>query len=92
MTHSGWTDEKAEECIRFGMRDKKFNLKHAQEKSDIQKTWGDDMMPMKLCMLGRKVYSDVPFPLVGDQMATCMVVEAGLMHGAHVDWRRMFRG
>jgi splicing suppressor protein 51 len=55
-----WSDEKQAECIRYGMTSSEFSLECAQEKSDIQETWGDTQMPMKLRMIGERVYGNTP--------------------------------
>ncbi|KJX94854.1 hypothetical protein TI39_contig4154g00025 [Zymoseptoria brevis] len=43
-----WTDAKLEQCIRFSKDEGGFSLAGAQEKSDIQETWKDTQMPMKV--------------------------------------------
>ena len=56
-----WNDSKLEECIRLNRQ----LLQCAQEKSDIQESWGDNTMPMKLRMLGEKIYGDTPGTMPG---------------------------
>lgn len=86
-----------EECVRFGLRsDHDFSLEYAQEKSDIQKSWNDDRMPMKLRMLGEKVYGYAPGVAPGgrDSMLQAMMgMEDGSQPGvmSHFDMGGMFR-
>lgn len=51
-----WSADKEEECVSIHAQ----ALTHAQEKADIQETWSDPMMPMKLRMLGEKVFGSTP--------------------------------
>lgn len=51
-----WNDEKEAEC----MRESRLALECAREKSDIEEAWKDPMMPMKLRMLGEKIYGSTP--------------------------------
>lgn len=78
-----FNDEKAEECVRYGLRsDHGFTLDCAREKSDIQEVWGDDRMPMKLRMLGEKVYGNTPGGSKGDAMLGMMMqMEGGSFTG-----------
>ena len=85
---SWWTNEKVEECIRFGLREPDVLLKRAQEKSDIQERWNDSLMPMKLRILGEIVYGNSPggTPGSGIQMLNQMkIVEDGMMPGHVMD-------
>lgn len=90
-----WNDEKAEDCVQYGLRNGPFSLAGAQEKSDIQETWGDNRMPMKLRMLGEKVYGSTPGP--GGQgggssmLAMMMAMEGGSgMHSTMLDMSQLF--
>lgn len=51
-----WSSEKEEECIR----NNEVALQSAREKSDIQESWQDNMMPMKLRMVGETIYGNTP--------------------------------
>lgn len=51
-----WSSEKEEECIR----NNEVALQSAREKSDIQESWQDNMMPMKLRMVGETIYGNIP--------------------------------
>ncbi|KAI5358650.1 hypothetical protein Slin14017_G109330 [Septoria linicola] len=51
-----WSDEKEEACVSTHRED----LTAAQEKSDIQETWNDPTMPMKLRFLGEKIWGSTP--------------------------------
>jgi splicing suppressor protein 51 len=55
-----WTEEKEKACIEYGMNDSHFSLECAQEKNDIQKTWKNPQMPMKLRLIAESVYGDTP--------------------------------
>ncbi|SMQ52660.1 unnamed protein product [Zymoseptoria tritici ST99CH_1A5] len=68
-----WTDAKLEQCIRFSKDEGGFSLAGAQEKSDIQETWKDTQMPMKVRMLGERVYGTAPGGRKGDEMLATMV-------------------
>lgn len=90
-----WNDDKAEECVQYGLQSRPFSLAAAQEKSDIQETWGDNRMPMKLRMLGEKVYGNTPGP--GGQgggssmLAMMMAMEGGSgMHSTMLDMSQLF--
>ncbi|KAK3650491.1 Ankyrin repeat and MYND domain-containing protein 2 [Elasticomyces elasticus] len=90
-----WTDEKTEECVRFGLRDHSFSLAAAQEKSDIQEKWADNQMPMKLRMLGEKVYGNTPGGTKsGAMLGMMMGMEGGTgpAHTTNLDMRGLFRG
>ncbi|KAM3414720.1 hypothetical protein BST61_g9877 [Cercospora zeina] len=85
-----WTDEKEEECIRKN----RVALTAAQEKSDIQEAWGDDVMPMKLRMLGERIWGNTP-GVSGTQggetmLQVRMAMENGDMMGSTLDVNRMF--
>ncbi|KAJ9221556.1 hypothetical protein DTO027B5_2821 [Paecilomyces variotii] len=51
-----WCEEKRNACERKAMRDPWCRITYAVEKGDIQEHYKDDMMPMKLRMLGETVY------------------------------------
>lgn len=51
-----WSSEKEEECIR----NNEAALQSARKKSDIQESWQDNMMPMKLRMVGETIYGYTP--------------------------------
>lgn len=54
---SWWDKEKRKECERLAMGgDGWADISCAVEKSDIQEHYGDGMMPMKLRILGEKIY------------------------------------
>jgi len=72
-----WSDEKAEECVRFGLRDADFNLANAREKSDIQEEWKDERMPKKVRMLGEKVYGNTPGGTRSDGIMGMMLMMEG---------------
>lgn len=73
-----WSDEKAAECIRYGQQsDHGFCLSSAQEKSDIQEQWKDPQMPMKLRMLGEKIYGVGPGGQPAASMLSMMMSQEG---------------
>jgi len=52
-----WNKEKRKECERLAQGgDSWADISCAVEKSDIQEHYGDGMMPMKLRILGKKIY------------------------------------
>lgn len=53
---SWWNPEKRRECERLAVNGEWSNIKAAVEKSDIQDHYNDNMMPMKLRILGEKIY------------------------------------
>jgi len=54
---SWWSKGKRKECERLAMGgDGWADINCAVEKSDIQEHYGDGMMPMKLRILGEKIY------------------------------------
>lgn len=86
---SDWNDAATEECVQFGLRETSdYYLGHAVEKHDIQKTWKDDQMPMKLRMLAEKVYGTGPGGANGASMLKMqMKMESGMsgMYSSHLD-------
>ena len=55
-----WKASSVDECISFSRNSAGFSLAGAQAKSDIQKTWSDRDMPMKLRMMTETVYGYTP--------------------------------
>ncbi|KAJ9604573.1 hypothetical protein H2200_010686 [Cladophialophora chaetospira] len=55
-----WSKEKAQECVKAGMRGGWSSLRHAIEKSDITEHYGNPLMPMQLRMLGSAIYRSEP--------------------------------
>lgn len=52
-----WNADKRTECVRFATGGNDWaDISCAVEKSDIQEHYGDSMMPMKLRVLGEKIY------------------------------------
>ncbi|OQO07731.1 hypothetical protein B0A48_07428 [Cryoendolithus antarcticus] len=84
-----WTDAKLEECIQYPRREqedkrnKNFDLRYAQEKSDIQETYGDNSMPMKLRMLAEKIYGHPPS---GQPGASMLNIQASMETGSRQGW------
>lgn len=75
-----WNDDKAAECILYGRRSGHgFSLAAAQGKSDVQDHWKDPQMPMKLRMLGEKIYGVGP----GGQPAASMLSMMMSMEGGN---------
>lgn len=72
-----WDDARTEECIRFSRGSHDFSLEHAVEKHDVQEQWRDDRMPMKLRMLGEKVYGTAPGGAEGASMLGMMMAMEG---------------
>ncbi|EPE34827.1 MYND protein, putative [Glarea lozoyensis ATCC 20868] len=53
---SWWGRSKRDECVRVAGSGGWADIGNAVEKSDVQEHYGDSMMPMKLRILGEKVY------------------------------------
>jgi splicing suppressor protein 51 len=53
---SWWNKKKRQECERLAENHEWANIHSAVEKSDIIEHYGDGMMPMKLRVLGEKIY------------------------------------
>lgn len=71
-----WNNDAAEECVQYGLRDgQDFSLVRKSEKADVQKRWNDDMMPMKLRMLGEQVYGTGPGGSNGTSMLQMQVAQ-----------------
>lgn len=68
-----WNDESLKKCLSYSRNSEQFSLSYAQEKHDIQETWGDKMMPMKLRMVAEKVYGSAPGGSKGDTMLAHMM-------------------
>ncbi|OQO07722.1 hypothetical protein B0A48_07419 [Cryoendolithus antarcticus] len=72
-----WKASSTTHCLHLSASDEGFSLECAQEKSDIQETWKDHYMPMKLRMLAKVVYGNVPFPEARDVLGSMVQAEAG---------------
>lgn len=69
-----WWDERSTgKCLNYARNSAKFSLAHAQEKHDIQETWADTKMPMKLRMLAERVYGNTPGGHRSDAMLDMMM-------------------
>ncbi|OBT78767.1 hypothetical protein VF21_02521 [Pseudogymnoascus sp. 05NY08] len=51
-----WSPEKRRECERLAVNGTECNINGAVEKSDIQEHYNDNSMPLKLRILGEKIY------------------------------------
>lgn len=79
-----WDDESLKQCLEYSRKSPDFSLRSAQEKHDIQETWGDDRMPMKLRMVAERVYGYTPGGSKSDAMlAQMMGIENG--HSAYAN-------
>lgn len=75
---SWWDNKSLKQCLTYARKSTDFSLRSAQEKHDIQETWGDDKMPMKLRMVAEHVYGYTPGGFKSDSMlAQMMGVENG---------------
>jgi splicing suppressor protein 51 len=68
-----WDDKSLKECISYSRKSTDFSLRSAQEKHDIQETWGDRNMPMKLRMVAERVYGYTPGGFESDAMLASMM-------------------
>lgn len=93
-----WTDESLKQCLEYSRKSSGFSLCHAQEKHDIQETWGDDKMPMKLRMVAERVYGNTPGGHRSDAMLGMMMsMEGGAganagLHSTTLDIASLMRG
>lgn len=75
---SWWNDKSLDECLGYSRKSSEFSLRSARGKHDIQETWSDDRMPMKLRMVAERVYGYTPGGFKSDDMlAQMMGVENG---------------
>jgi len=90
-----WKEETVDDAIKYARNSTGFSLAIAQEKQDIQKTWGDDRMPMKLRMVAERVYGNTPGGFKGDSMLAMMASqESGSGGGfqSHLDIAALLGG
>ncbi|KAF3403106.1 hypothetical protein DPV78_004284 [Talaromyces pinophilus] len=81
---SWWSEEKASECMRLGMRNSGWSsLSSAVEKSDIVEHFGDPVMPMQLRMLGEQVYGRGPGGQPGAGIVKMQMMMEGGESGMH---------
>lgn len=75
---SWWNDKSLNECLEYSRKSSEFSLHSTQGKHEIQETWSDDHMPMKLRMVAECVYGYTPGGFKSDDMlAQMMGVENG---------------
>lgn len=90
-----WDASSLQKCLSYARTSADFSLASAQEKHDIQETWSDNHMPMKLRMVAERVYSYTPGGTKSAGMlAHMMSMEDGTlgdMHVANLDLARLFR-
>lgn len=72
-----WKETSVDDCIAYARNSTGFSLAAAQENQDIQKTWGDDRMPMKLRMVAERVYGNTPGGSKSDAMLALMAGQEG---------------
>jgi hypothetical protein len=93
-----WDDKSLAKCLSYSRDSADFSLKHTEEKHDIQKTWADQTMPMKLRMVAERVYGYTPGGSKGHAMLAHMVgAEGGSgplagMHSTTLDFASLMRG
>lgn len=90
-----WTSEKLDECVRYSLASADYSLAHAQEKHDIQKQWGDDKMPMKLRLIGERVWGNSPGGMSGNAILGMMMSQekgTGPANTSTIDIAAMLRG
>jgi splicing suppressor protein 51 len=68
-----WDDKSLGQCLEYSCKSSAFSLRCAQEKHDVQETWGDDRMPMKLRMVAERVYGYTPGGSKSDQLLAVMI-------------------
>ena len=90
-----WDDNSLEQCLEYSRKSSDFSLRSAQEKHDIQKTWADERMPMKLRMVAERMYGYTPGGSKSDDMlAKMMRVESsdGALLSMNLDVAALMRG
>ena len=89
-----WKETSADACVEYARNSTAFSLAVAQEKKDVQKTWDDDRMPMKLRMAAERVYGSTPGGSRSDSMLAMMVNQEGGNgnHSVHVDFAGLAKG
>lgn len=55
-----WNEKSLEDCLTYSRETSAFSLRSAQNKHEIQKTWGDDRMHLKLRLVAERVYGYSP--------------------------------
>jgi splicing suppressor protein 51 len=93
-----WDENSLKRCLDYSRNSADFSLRHAQEKHDIQETWGDNQMPMKLRMVAERVYGNTPGGHRSDAMLGMMMGTEGGggagsgLHSTTLDIAAMMRG
>lgn len=86
-----WSDDKAAECIAFGMSGSWASLSAAPEKSDIVEHYGNPEMPMQMRMLSEQITGRGPRGQDGTAMRKLMMEgESGKGVTSTMDWSHMF--
>jgi hypothetical protein len=55
-----WNDKSLEDCLAYSREIPGFSLRSAKNKLDIQGTWSDDRVHLKLRLIAERVYSCSP--------------------------------
>jgi hypothetical protein len=55
-----WKDSSVDECIEYSRRSLGFSLAASQGKNDVNRTWADYRMSMKLRMMTETIYGYTP--------------------------------
>ena len=90
-----WDQGSLDKCLSYARKSADFSLASAQEKHDIQETWADNYMPMKLRMVSERIYGYTPGGTKSDGMLSMMMdVESGApddLHVLNIDWAKLFK-
>jgi hypothetical protein len=89
-----WKETSTDACVEYARNSPAFSLAVAQSKQDVQKTWDDDRMPMKLRMVVESVYDNTPGGSKSDDMLALMISQEGGIGRlqVHVDLAGLARG
>ncbi|EXJ60975.1 hypothetical protein A1O7_05128 [Cladophialophora yegresii CBS 114405] len=88
-----WSSEKAKACLEYGKKQKHWSdLGCAIEKHDVTEHYEDNLMPMKLRMLGEQILGTGPGGQSGAAMMQLqMATERGSMLSSNLDISQMVR-
>jgi mitochondrial splicing suppressor protein 51 len=82
---SWWSEEKAAECVRFGMKEGEWSeLARAVKKSDVIEHYGNPVMPIQLRMFKEQVYGRGPGGMSGAGMLKAQMIAENGNEGIHL--------
>ncbi|KAF9113338.1 hypothetical protein BGX27_001788 [Mortierella sp. AM989] len=88
-----WSQEKAAECLNFGMTDDWASLASAIEKTDVVDHYQNALMPMQLRIFGEQVYGSGPAGMSGVPILQVQVqAENNSLYTSTIDTSQMLKG